>query len=164
MTRIMKREIPILTYDDAWQILARGKRLNGLVIDAGSEEVMLRIEETMSRLKVMGDDDRRYFWIWAQENKRERKWLQVLTAHYEDFHYLILDDGKSRMAVLKNAESVYSNKEKYREDVKEYLLALEAHVKAVVDWICEAPEKYNAYIECSVASTHTAADGFSAHI
>ena len=143
----MKRNIPIFKYDDAWQILTRGERLNGLVIDAGSEEVMLRIEETMSRLRVMGDDDRRYFWIWAQENKRERKWLEVLTAHHKDFHYLILGDNRFKMAVLKNAESVYSNKEKYREDVKEYLLALEAHVKAVVDWICEAPEEYNAYVE-----------------
>ena len=55
----MKRNIPVFKYDDAWQILARGKRLNGLVIDAGSEEVMLRIEETMSRhacpLKVVDD-------------------------------------------------------------------------------------------------------------
>ena len=76
----MKREIPVFQYDDAWQILARGDRHNGLVIDAGSEEVMLRIEKTMSRLKVMGDDDRRFFWIWAQVNKREREWLQVLTA------------------------------------------------------------------------------------
>ena len=50
----MKRNIPIFKYDDAWQILARGDRLNGLVIDAGSEEVMLRIEETMSRLKIYG--------------------------------------------------------------------------------------------------------------
>ena len=48
----MKREIPVFQYDDAWQILARGDRLNGLVIDAGSEEVMLRIEKTMSRLKA----------------------------------------------------------------------------------------------------------------
>ena len=70
----MKRNIPVFKYDDAWQILARGERLNGLVIDAGSEEVMRRIEETMSRLKVMGSDDRRYFWIWAHKNKRERKW------------------------------------------------------------------------------------------
>ena len=131
----MKRNIPVFKYDDAWQILARGKRLNGLVIDAGSEEVMLRIEETMSRLKVMGYDDRRYFWIWAHENKREREWLQVLTAHYNDFHYLILGDNRFEMAVLQNAESTTSNKEKYREDMKEYLLALEAHVKAVVDWI-----------------------------
>ena len=143
----MKRNIPIFKYDDAWQILARGDRLNGLVIDAGSEEVMLRIEETMSRLKVMGDDDRRYFWIWAHENKREREWLEVLTAHYNDFHYLILSDNRSKMAVLKNAESINSNKKDYREDIEEDLLALEDHVKAVVDWICEAPEEYNAYVE-----------------
>ena len=30
----MKRKIPVFQYDDAWQILARGDRLNGLVIDA----------------------------------------------------------------------------------------------------------------------------------
>ena len=143
----MKREIPVFQYDDAWQILARGDRLNGLVIDAGSEEVMLRIEASMSKLKVMGDDDRRFFWIWAQVNKREREWLQVLTAHYNDFHYLILGDNRSEMAVLQNAESIYSNEEKYREDVKEPLLALEMHVKAVVDWVCEAPEEYHAYVE-----------------
>ena len=143
----MKREIPVFQYDDAWQILARGDRLNGLVIDASSEEVMLRIEKTMSRLKVMGDDDRRLFWIWAQVNKREREWLQVLTAHYNDFHYLILSDNRSKMAVLQNAESIYSNKEKYRWDMAEYLLALEPHVKTVVDWICEAPEEYHAYVE-----------------
>ena len=143
----MKREIPVFQYDDAWQILARGDRLNGLVIDAGSEEVMLRIEASMSKLKVMGDDDRRFFWIWAQVNKREREWLQVLTAHYNDFHYLILGDNRSEMAVLQNAESIYSNEEKYREDVKKPLLALETHVKAVVDWVCEAPEEYHAYVE-----------------
>jgi len=143
----MKRELPVFQYDDAWQILARGDRLNGLVIDSGSEEVMLRIEESMSRLKVMGDDDRRFFWIWAQVNKREREWLYVLTAHYNDFHYLILSDNRFKMAVLQNAESIYSNEEKYRENVREYLLVLEAHVMAVVDWICEAPEEYNAYVE-----------------
>ena len=32
--RKMKKEIPVFQYDDAWQILARGDRLNGLVIDA----------------------------------------------------------------------------------------------------------------------------------
>ena len=143
----MKREIPVFQYNDAWQILARGDRLNGLVIDAGSEEVMLRIEKSMSRLKVMGDDDRRFFWIWAQVNKRKREWLQVLTAHYNDFHYLILSDNRFKMAVLQNAESIYSNKKQYREDLKEYLLVLETHVNAVVDWICEAPEEYHAYVE-----------------
>ena len=142
----MKREIPVYQYNDAWQILARSND-NGVVIDAASEEIMLRIEHAMSRLKVMGDDDCRYFWIWAQTNKREREWLRVRTAHYKDFHYLTLSDGRYKMAVLQNAESVYSNNEQYRENLTAPLSALEKHVIAVVDWICEAPEEYNAYVE-----------------
>ena len=143
----MKRNIPVFNYNNAWQILARGRHLEGLVINAESEKVMLRIEKTMSRLKVMGDDDRRFFWIWAHRNKREREWLLVSTAHYNDFHYLILSDNRFETAVLQNAESIKSNKVIYREDMKDPLLALEAHIKAVVDWICEAPEEYNAYVE-----------------
>ena len=46
----MKREIPVFQYNDAWQMLASVDRLNGLVIDASSEEVMLRIEKTMSKI------------------------------------------------------------------------------------------------------------------
>ena len=45
----MKREIPVYQYNDAWQILARSND-NGVVIDAASEEIMLRIEQAMSRL------------------------------------------------------------------------------------------------------------------
>ena len=52
----MKREIPVFQYDDAWQILAKGDRLNGLVIDAGSEEVMRLYWhlKRMSRLSWIG--------------------------------------------------------------------------------------------------------------
>ena len=83
----MKRDIPIFSYDDAWQFLCHDDDLNGVVIDAASEEVMLRIEAATNRLKVMGDDDRRYFWIWAQKNSHEREWLKIVTAHFKDFHY-----------------------------------------------------------------------------
>ena len=65
----MKRKIPVYQYNDAWQILGMSYRDNGVVLDAASEEVMLRIEHAMSRLKVMSDDDSRYFWIWAQTKK-----------------------------------------------------------------------------------------------
>ena len=143
----MKRDIPVYQYADAWQILCHDDDLNGVVIDAASEEVMLRIEAATSRLKVMGDDDRRYFWIWAHRNPREREWLKIVTAHYNDFHYLILGDGKYKSAVLQNAESIHHNEEKYRQDLLQPLLALEKHVLAVVDWICERPEEYNAYVE-----------------
>ena len=143
----MKRKIPVYQYHDAWQILGMSYRDNGVVLDAASEEIMLRIEHAMSRLKVMSDDDSRYFWIWAQTKKRKREWLRVRTAHYKDFHYLTLGDGGYRMAILQNAEIDYSNNEQYREDLKAPLMALEQHVNAVVDWICEAPEEYNAYVE-----------------
>lgn len=143
----MKRKIPIYQYHDAWQILGMSYRDNGVVLDAASEEIMLRIENAMSRLKVMGDDDSRYFWIWAQTKHRKREWLRVRTAHYKDVHYLTLGDGGYRMAILQNAEIDYSNNEQYREDLKAPLMALEKHVVAVVDWICEAPEEYNAYVE-----------------
>ena len=143
----MKRVLPTYEYNDAWQILARSSRRNGVVIDSKSEEIMLRIEHTMGRLKIMGDDDRRFFWIWAQEGKNKRKWLKVMTAHYKDFHYLILSDGEHEFAVLKNAESIDINEAKYREDLKEPLLALEQHVTAIVNWICEEPEEYNTYVE-----------------
>ena len=121
----MKRKIPVYQYHDAWQILGMSYRDNGVVLDAASEEVMLRIEHAMSRLKVMGDDDSRYFWIWAQTKKRKREWLRVRTAHYKDFHYLTLGNGGSRMAILQNAEIDYSNNEQYREDLKAPLIALE---------------------------------------
>ena len=143
----MKRVLPTYEYNDAWQILARSSRRNGVVIDSKSEEIMLRIEHTMGRLKIMGDDDRRFFWIWAQEGKNKRKWLKVMTAHYKDFHYLILSDGEHEFAVLKNADSIDINEAKYREDLKEPLLALEQHVTAIVNWICEEPEEYNTYVE-----------------
>ena len=102
----MKRKIPVYQYHDAWQILGMSYRDNGVVLDAASEEIMLRIEHAMSRLKVMGDDDSRYFWIWAQTNNHKREWLRVRTAYYKEFHYLTLGDGGYRMAILQNAENV----------------------------------------------------------
>lgn len=142
----MRKNILTYSYDDAWRILCYDS-YDSVVIDAASEEVMLRIEKAMSRLKVMGRDERRFFWIWANRNAREREWLKVVTAHVGDFHYLILSDGKYKDAVLKNAESINHNETEYRYDLLLPLLALEKHVLAIVDWICEAPTEYNAYVE-----------------
>lgn len=89
----MKRNIPEFKYIDAWQILCR-KGLNGTIVDDKSLEIMLRIEKSMSRLEVMGDDERRFFWIRAKNGSKSYEWLQVLTAHYKDFHYMMLSDGK----------------------------------------------------------------------
>ena len=142
----MRKDIPTYSYDDAWRILCYDS-YDGIVIDAASEEVMLRIEKAMSRLKVMGSDERRYFWIWANRDAREREWLKLVTAHVNSFHYLILSDGKYKAAILKNAESINNNETEYRYDLRFPLLALEKHIMAIVDWICKAPAEYNAYVE-----------------
>ena len=56
----MKRNIPEFKYIDAWQILCR-ERLNGTIVDDKSMGIILRIENLMSKLKVMGDDEMRFF-------------------------------------------------------------------------------------------------------
>lgn len=144
--RTTKRNIPEFKYIDAWQILCR-KGLNGTVVDDKSMEIILRIEKSMSRLEVMGDDEKRYFWIRSKDEARSYEWLQVLTAHYKDFHYLILSDGRYRTAILKNKDGIdYDSEKNYRYDFSEILLSLEAHVNAVIDWICDDPDGYNKYV------------------
>ena len=142
----MKRNIPEFKYIDAWQILCR-EGLNGTIVDDKSLEIMLRIEKSMSRLEAMGDDERRFFWIRAKNGSKSYEWLQVLTAHYKDFQYMMLSDGKYKTAILKNKDGVeYDSGKNYRYDYSEILLSLEDHVNAVIDWICEDPDGYNKYV------------------
>ena len=51
------RTLPVLDYSDAFRILCL-EGGNGTIVNDASEQVMLRIEKTMARLKVMGDDAR----------------------------------------------------------------------------------------------------------
>ena len=59
------KNLPILKYNDLREVmwLDHHNSLNGTVVDDASLDVMLRIEKTMSRLDVVGDDDRRQLWI-----------------------------------------------------------------------------------------------------
>ncbi|MCF0173236.1 MAG: hypothetical protein HUJ91_05850 [Bacteroidales bacterium] len=142
----MKRNIPEFQYVDAWKILS-SNNINGNVVDDKSLEIMLRIEESMSSLEVMGDDDRRFFWIRSKDSSGRYEWLWVLTAHYKDFHYLILSDGKFKFTTLKNKDGVVGDSRKDRRyDYSDVLLSLEAHVNAVVEWICEDSDGYNKYV------------------
>ena len=52
------KKIPILRYNDLRDLmcLTHEHHLNGVVVDDAALEVMLRIEKTMQRLEVMGDD------------------------------------------------------------------------------------------------------------
>ena len=139
------KDIPIFRYKDAWKILAYNK-FNGTIVDDYGEVVLIRIEKTMARLQVMGDDERRCLWIRSMRTSHEYEWLKIMTAHYNDFHYLILSDGSFRYATLKNKKFVDSKEKKDQRDFTEPLLALESHVNAVVDWICDNPKAYNTYV------------------
>ena len=88
--------------------LGMGHDWNGNIVDDASLKVMLRIEKTMQRLAVMGEDDCRFLWItmeaprpsddyddggWEEEPDGEgRLWYELMTAHSRDFHYLILSN------------------------------------------------------------------------
>lgn len=155
--------LPIINYKDLYQLWNYSDRLynlNGVVADDSSLAVMLRIEKTMQRLKVMGDDDRRILWIRIKAPARYRYgilddqkfyWCQLLTAHYEDLHYLILEnpDGWRRQLVLCNNQTTLRKRGKteHTVDVKDGLLLLEEYVTALVDSICKNPDIYNSYVE-----------------
>ena len=55
----MVNNIIVPEYKELWPLLSLDRALNGNVVDDASLEVMLRIENEMHRLKVMGDDARR---------------------------------------------------------------------------------------------------------
>ena len=164
-------KIPRLFYSSLARLWAYGSRdLNGKIADDKSLEVMLRIEKTMQRLEVMGDDDRRYLWIRLKApDKRYRRrdadqqgyyWAQVLTAHYKGFHYLLLDDPMRhyKMFDLRSSSGVYSDREDEspcgRIDVETELLKLERYVTRLVDKICKDPKSYSDYVEANLPYEH----------
>lgn len=155
--------LPILNFKDLYQLWRYSDRhhfYNGVAPDDPSLEVMLRIEKTMQRLKVMGDDDRRILWIRLKSPDRYRYgivddqkfyWCQLSTAQYEGRHYLILDnpDGWGNRLVLMSCHNAsrLRNVPDYEVEVMDGLLLLEEYVTALVDSICKNPDIYNAYVE-----------------
>ena len=106
MIENMINNILVPEYKELWPLLVHDRALNGNVVDDASLEVMLRIENEMRRLKVMGDDERRSLWLeihlpgrryyWG-EDKRDRNgniWYWISTGNYRGFHYLLLGDNR----------------------------------------------------------------------
>ncbi len=153
--------LPILKYRDLAQLWQYSSRdlFDGNVADDASLEVILRIEKTMQRLKVMGDDDRRCVCIrlkaphrkadrYGDSDEKGYYWAQLLTAHYKDFHYMLLEDPESSGYFdLRSAKNTSAKRdESIGIDVKDELLKLEEYVNGIVDSICENPEVYNNYV------------------
>ena len=157
---IMKK-LPVLKYNDLRDLMCLNitRHLNGVVIDDASLEVMLRIEKTMQRLKVMGSDARRILWIEIKApGKRNREefadandnyWYQVCSAHYKDFHYMLICNAEGRLISLQNRESIKGKRipDAWYGDVSKPLMKIERYIIKLVDCICENPDEYNNYVE-----------------
>lgn len=155
------KNLPILRYNDLKELLYYSSVLisNGLVLDDGALEVMLRIEKIMQRLEVMGDDDQRRLWIeikaprkcFSMENadKNGNYWFQIYSARFEDFHHMLLWSIGGRHVDLRNRRLVGEERipDEGCGDVSISLQKLEVYIKALVDFICENPEEYNNYVE-----------------
>ena len=157
----MKKNIPILKYNGLKYLMTLEGRnhFEGIIIDDASLSVMLRIEKTMQRLCPMGDDDVRWLWIEIKApGKRNRMesadqngnyWYELSTAHYKDFHYMVLRNRSWRWIALQSAEHIGAERkpDPFYGNVEKPLLQLEKYVIALVDWICEDADGYNAYVE-----------------
>lgn len=160
----MINNIIVPEYKDLWPLLGLDRALNGNVVDDASLEVMLRIENEMRRLKVMGDDERRSLWLeihlpgrryyWG-EDKRDRNgnlWYRLSTGNYRGFHYMLLSDKRHKFIDLRSQPFVGDerNPEHRYKDVFKPLLRLEEYVRNVVDAVCANPDEYNDYVETNL--------------
>lgn len=113
----MKKNIPIIKYNDLKYLMAlEGDPFDGVIVDDASLAVMLRIEKTMQRLCPMGNDEIRWLWIEIKApGKRDRMeradkngnyWYEFSTAHYKDFHYMVLRNRDWRLITLQSAKYI----------------------------------------------------------
>ena len=160
----MKKNIPILKYNDLKYLMALDGHdlFNGVIVDDASLAVMLRIEQTMQRLCPMGDDSIRWLWIEIKApGKRNRLedadkngnyWYELSTAYYKDFHYMVLRNRSWGWIGLQSADYIGAERKPnpVYGNVEKPLLLLEKYVTAMVDWICENADSYNAYVESNL--------------
>ncbi len=154
------KNLPILKYNDLREVmwLDHHNHLNGTVVDDASLEVMLRIEKTMSRLDVVGDDDKRILWIELKApRKRDREedadangnyWYLLITGCYQQMHYMILSNRDWRFVDLRSHESGRGERKPdvWHGNISKALRKLEKYVTALVDRICANPDEYNDYV------------------
>ncbi|MCQ2336306.1 MAG: hypothetical protein MJ010_03890 [Paludibacteraceae bacterium] len=154
------KDLPILKYTDLREVMYLDchNHLNGVVVDDASLEVMLRIEKTLNRLEIMGDDDKRYLWIEIKApskkyrdeevDENDNYWYVLLTGLYQEMHYMILSNEEGRFIDLRSQRFVREERKPdvFYGNVSRALKKLEKYVTALVDQICINPDEYNAYV------------------
>lgn len=154
------KNLPVLKYNDLWEVMCLNHydHLNGVVVDDASLEVMLRIEKTMSRLDVAGDDDRRDLWIEMKAPRKQDReetadehgnyWYLLVTGCYRQMHYMILSNKSWKFIDLRSHNNGHGERtpDEWHGNVSKALNKLETYVTALVDSICADPDGYNSYV------------------
>ena len=105
------KDLSILKYNDLREVmwLDHHNNLNGTAVDDASLDVMLRIEKTMSRLDVVGDDTERFCGLSDAEvfehNSKGRE-IEGLNLDSED-DYLKWEKENARTIVMMWPMRVY---------------------------------------------------------
>ena len=108
-------------------------------------EAIGRIHKLMSRLSIMGDDDRRSLWFEVKGKKWE--WYRITTAVYNDYHYLYVTGDTYDHHAFCDREDNNSNQWYNEEYLLPKFLKLESYIKTLVEKIVSDPGQYNTYVD-----------------
>lgn len=152
--------LPVLKYTGLREVMCldHNSHINGVIVDDVALEAMLRIEKTMSRLDVMGDDDMRRLWIEIKApqkcdiledtDKNGNYWYLLITGCYQEMHYMVLSNKSWVFIDLRSHQSGHGERkpDELYGNVSGALKKLERYVNALVERICINPDEYNDYV------------------
>ena len=147
--------------NDLWGIVALPHEWNGYAVDEKSAEVIVRIKQSISRLAVMGDDERRSLWLPFRTRRKHANfdmdtpinglvWYCVSISTYRDIHYLWVGDSHHIPTILKTSNEYRDKHSLWPEDTYASLMELEKYINTVVEWIVSRPNEYNEYIAANL--------------
>lgn len=150
--------------NDLWGIIALPHEWNGCAVDERSAEVIARIKQSMSRLAVMGDDERRSLWLPFQTRRKYANfdidepikglvWYRVSISTYRSIHYLWVGDSHHIPTILKTSNEYIDRHSMCPDDTFASLVELEQYLIRVVEWIVSRPNEYNEYIAANLPYT-----------
>ena len=149
-----------MKFNDLWALIGRSEEFNGYQVNPSCATIMERMAQTMGRLAVMGDDERRTLWLpfitrrkhggWDfVEPEKGLLWYKISIQQYKGIYYLIINDLQRQCVIYKSNDDHCGGRvihEYEAERVEKALLQLEEYVQTIVDWIVAKPEEYNTYI------------------
>lgn len=127
----------------------RSNHLNPLELRGDAAKAMQKIYESISRLAVMGEDERRSIWLRFQSEYDGVQWGYMHITTYREYRYMYIGAKRTHFAVCKWLVEPDENVDKNANDFFGYTKAYREFadkVLPIIDSIYADPEAYNAYI------------------